>query len=76
MPKKRIRRLPWPVVSRLIDVWIWNDTARQMLKDKLYNDDMTYEMLAEKYNKSVQQTKTIVYNSKELLYSHIPNKYF
>lgn len=75
MVKNQVK-LPWPVVSRLIDTWIWNATARSVLKDKLYNDDVTFEVLAEKYGKSVQQTKKIVKESRELLYSHIPDKYF
>jgi len=75
MTNKRITRLPWPVVSRLIDVWVWNERGRAMLKDKMYNNP-SYETLAEKNNLSVQQTKTIVKESRELLYSHIPQKYF
>lgn len=70
-----VPRLPWPVVSRLIDTWIWSERNRSILKDKLYNDP-TFEALAEKNNLSVQQTKTIVKESKAQLYSHIPSKYF
>ena len=76
MQKKKITRLPWPVVARLIDVWIWDDTGRSMLKDKLYSKDVTFEALAEKYHKSVQRTKEIYYENRALLYSHIPQKYF
>lgn len=72
---KTIKRLPWPVVSRLIDVWIWNERDRAILKDKMYNGP-TFEALAEKNKLSVQQTKTIVSNARETLYSHIPEKYF
>lgn len=68
-------RLPWPVVSRLIDTWIWNERDRAILKDKLYNGP-SFEALAEKNNLSVQRTKEIYAENKDILYSHIPEKYF
>ena len=67
--------LPWPVVSRLIDTWIWNERNRAMLKDKMYNGP-SFEMLAEKNHVSVQRAKEIVKESKAELFSHIPSKYF
>ena len=67
--------LPWPVVSRLIDIWIHNGHARDILKKKMHNEEITFEHLAEEHHESVQNLKNTYYQNKRILYSHIPTKY-
>ena len=62
--------LPRSEVSRLIDEWIFSERDRAVLKRRLL-DGVTYERLAEEFELSVRQTKTIVYKSEERLFSHI-----
>ena len=54
----------------LIDQWIFNERHRIILADRLFNGT-TYERLAEKYDLSTQQVKTIVYKSMDRLEKHL-----
>ena len=54
----------------LIDQWIFNDRHRIILADRLFNGT-TYERLAEKYDLSTQQVKTIVYKAMDRLEKHL-----
>lgn len=54
----------------LIDEWIFNERDRNILKRRLL-DGMCYENLAEEFDLSVQQTKTIVYKLQNKLFKHI-----
>ena len=54
----------------LIDQWIFNERHRLILSDRLFNST-TYERLAEKYDLSTQQVKTIVYKSMDRLEKHL-----
>lgn len=54
----------------LIDQWIFNERDRAILKRRLL-DGVCYEPLAEEFDLSVQQTKTIVYKATEKLIKHI-----
>ena len=59
--------------ENLIDEWIVGRNAernRQMLKRRLL-DGVCYEPLAEEFDLSVQQVKTIVYKATENLIKHI-----
>lgn len=67
--------IPWSEMEHLIDEWIWSDVARRMLKDKLYNQEMTFDQLSEKYSISVQHTKKIFYKAEEKVFSKIPPEY-
>ena len=53
-------------VSRLIDEWIFNERDRAILKRRLI-DGIHYEPLAEEFNLSVRQIKTIVYKGTKTL---------
>ena len=53
-----------------IDQWIFNERNRLILADRLFNGT-TYELLAEKYNLSTQQVKTIVYKAMDRLEKHL-----
>ena len=54
----------------LIDQWIFNERHRIILSDRLFNGT-TYERLAEKYDMSTQQVKTIVYKAMDRLEKQI-----
>ena len=55
-------------IEYLIDEWILNERNRGILKRRLL-DGITYERLAEEFDMSVRQVKTIVYKSEEKLFS-------
>ena len=56
--------------EHLIDRWIFNERDRKILKRRLL-DGICFEPLAEEFNLSVQQTKTIVYKAQNKLFSRI-----
>lgn len=53
-----------------IDQWIFKERDRAMLKRRLL-DGICYEPLAEEFDLSVQQTKSIIYKATEKLIKHI-----
>lgn len=53
----------------LIDLWIFNETDRAILKRRLL-DGRTYEQLAEEFNYSDRQIKTRVYKAEKQLLKH------
>ena len=53
----------------LIDQWIFNEKHRAILSSRLL-DGLTYERLAEKYDLSVAQVKSIVYKAMDRLERH------
>lgn len=60
-------------IERLINEWVIGRNAernRSILKRRLL-DGITYERLAEEFDLSVRQTKTIVYKGEETLFKHI-----
>ena len=54
----------------LIDEWIFNERNRAIVKRKLL-DGVTFERLAEEYDISIQQAKTIVYKCVEIISAHL-----
>ena len=54
----------------LIDQWIFNERHRLILSDRLFNGT-TYELLAEKYDLSTVQVKSIVYKAMDRLEKHM-----
>lgn len=62
--------LPRSQIERLIDEWILSERNRKILKRRLL-DGICYEPLAEEFDLSVRQVKTIVYKSEEILFRHI-----
>jgi DNA-directed RNA polymerase specialized sigma24 family protein len=54
-------------IEHLIDEWILNQRNREILKRRLL-DGITYERLAEEFDMSVRQIKTIVYRSEDKLF--------
>lgn len=60
-------------VDFAIDEWIIGRNAernRAILKRRLF-DWITYERLAEEFDMSVRQIKTIVYKNEDILFRHI-----
>lgn len=53
----------------LVDEWILNDRDRNIIKRKLI-DGITFEMLAEEQNLSVQRVKEIVSKGRKKILSH------
>ena len=64
---KDLPRSEW---IRLIDEWIFNERDRAMLKRRLL-DGVCFEPLAEEFDLSVRQTKTIIYKAQERLFKHL-----
>ena len=54
----------------IIDQWIFNERHRLILSDRLFNGT-TYERLAEKYDLSTVQVKSIVYKAMDRLEKHM-----
>ena len=57
-------------VECLIDEWIFNERNRKILKRRLC-DGITFEKLAEEFDLSTQQVKTIVYKCQDILSCHL-----
>lgn len=58
-------------IRELIDEYIHSERDRAMLKRRLI-DGICFEPLAEEFDLSVRQTKTIIYKAQEKLFRHIP----
>lgn len=56
--------------ENLIEQWVFSERDRAILKRRLL-DGICYEPLAEEFDLSVQQTKTIVYKATEKLIKHL-----
>ena len=57
-------------LSDLIDEWIRSDRDRAILKRRLI-DGICYEPLAEEFDLSVRQVKSIIYKGQDRLFKHI-----
>lgn len=57
-------------IARLIDDYIHSERDRRILKRRLI-DGICYEPLAEEFDMSVRQMKSIVYKAQERLFKHI-----
>lgn len=65
-----MKDLPRSEWERLIDEWIFNEKHRAILKRRLL-DGVVYEKLAEEFEMSERQIKTIVYRAQNKLFAHI-----
>ena len=59
-----------PEVSGLIDMWIFSERDRAILKRRII-DGICFEPLANEFGLSVTQTKTIVRKGLEIITKHI-----
>ena len=57
-------------ISLIIDEWIHSERDRQILKRRLI-DGCCYEPLAEEFNLSVRQVKSIIYKNKNIVFKHL-----
>lgn len=57
-------------VEFIIDEWIFNERNRNILKRRML-DGITFERLAEEFDLSVQQVKTIVYKCRDTISAFI-----
>ena len=57
-------------LETLIDEWILSERDRKIIKRRLL-DHIAFEDLAEEFYLSVQQTKSIVYKSRDVLKKHL-----
>ena len=57
-------------IARLIDDYIHSECDRRILKRRLI-DGICYEPLAEEFDMSVRQMKSIVYKAQDRLFKHI-----
>lgn len=55
-------------LERLIDLWIKHERNRLILKDKLLNG-LTFDEIANKYDLSDRQVKTIVYKGEDIIFT-------
>ena len=62
-----MRRVP---CENLINEWIFSERDRKMLKRRLL-DGILFEQLAEEFDLSVQQTKSVIYKATDKLMKHI-----
>lgn len=58
-------------IRELIAEFIHSERDRRILERRLV-DGVTFERLAEEFDLSVRQTKTIIYKGQERLFRHIP----
>jgi DNA-binding CsgD family transcriptional regulator len=57
-------------ISGIIDEYIHSERDRKLLKRRLI-DGITYERIAEEFDLSVRQTKTIIYKAEKTIFSHV-----
>lgn len=62
--------LPRSEWEDLIDEWIFSERDRRILKRRLL-DGICYEPLAEEFDMSVQQIRSIIYKLQNRLFKHI-----
>lgn len=70
MSRRPIPDLSRPEIEKLIDLWIFSERDRAILKRRML-DGIIFEKLAEEFNLSTQAVKTIVYKAMDRLYAHI-----
>ena len=54
-------------ISKIIDEYIHNALYRDILKSR-YIDGMTYEAIAEKYDRTPRQIKNIIYKHENIIF--------
>lgn len=57
-------------IEALIDEWIFKERDRAILKRRIL-DGICYEPLAEEFDLSVRQVKSIVYKAQDRLFAHM-----
>lgn len=57
-------------IAEIIDEYIHSERDRKLLKRRLI-DGITYERIAEEFDLSVRQVKTIVYRAEKTIFAHV-----
>lgn len=65
-----LKQLPNSHINSLIDEWIHSERDRRIMKRRCV-DGIGYENLAEEFDLSVTQIKTIIYRAQKDLIKHI-----
>ena len=68
--KKEVKEYRNSQISAVIDEYIHSKRNRELLKRR-YVDGITYERIAEEFDLSVRQVKTIVYRSEQIIIAHV-----
>ena len=67
----KVPDLPRSEWEHLIDEWIFSERDRKILKRYLL-DNICFEPLAEEFDLSVRQVKTIIYKGQEKVFRRLP----
>ena len=70
MRHNRLDHLSTDELERLIVQYIHNQRNREIVKQRFVNGTK-FEDLADRFELSVPQVKTIVYNSEQIIFNHI-----
>lgn len=57
-------------IELIVDEWIFHERNRSIIKRRLL-DGRTYEQLAEEFDLSTQQIKSIIYKCQDILFCHL-----
>lgn len=63
----RVRHIPRGMRRELIDEWVFSGMERKIAAEKLLDEDVTYDELAEKYGYSVKRVQDIVRKAVEAI---------
>ena len=67
---KKVKDYTNSQISGIIDEYIHSERDRKLLKRRLI-DGITYERIAEEFDLSVRQVKTIVYRAEKTIFAHV-----
>ena len=68
--KEKMREYSNSEISHIIDEYIHNSLYRDILKSR-YIDGMTYEAIAEKYDRTNRQIQNIIYKHEKIIFDKI-----
>jgi DNA-directed RNA polymerase specialized sigma24 family protein len=68
--KEKMREYTNSQISHVIDEYIHNALYRDILKSR-YIDGMTYEAIAEKYDRTTRQIQNIIYKHENIIFDKI-----
>lgn len=70
MRRRPIPDLSRPEIEELIDLWIFSERDRAILKRRML-DGVIFERLGEEFGLTTQSVKNIVYKCMDKLYAHV-----
>ena len=68
--KEKMREYTNSQISHIIDEYIHNALYRNILKSR-YIDGMTYEAIAEKYDRTTRQISNIIYKNEKIIFDKL-----